>query len=85
MHRKYVKVVWAFCRETWRDKTTWNTRVDGRIILKQVIRVWTAFLWLSIGFSGGLYCSVGRIFIVQLRTWVGVVSMVFVMSTADGE
>jgi hypothetical protein len=44
--------------KTWRKETTWETGVDGRIILRWIFRkwdvgVWTGSIWLKIGTGGG--------------------------------
>jgi hypothetical protein len=48
----------GFVEETWRKETTWETGVDGKIILRCIFRkwdvgVWTGSSWLRTGIGDG--------------------------------
>jgi hypothetical protein len=55
MHGRDDKCIQDFSCKTWREETTWgDLSVDGRIILKwilknQSVRMWTGFIWLKTG------------------------------------
>jgi hypothetical protein len=58
-HWEEEKCIQGFGGKARRKETTRKTDVGGRIILKWVLEkwdgvVWTGFIWLKIGASGGL-------------------------------
>jgi hypothetical protein len=57
-HGRDDKCVQNIGRETWMKETTQNRHLDRRIILDWIlsiygVKLWTGFIWLRIGTSGG--------------------------------
>jgi hypothetical protein len=60
-HGIVEKCIRSLSRNTVRDYTTSDTGVDWQVILKWILdkhdgKMWTGFIWLSIGTNRGLLC-----------------------------